>query len=76
MNAPTIILSTLGIIAAAGGMTAYFKSSAGKSNRELLESNVEAYKDSAKLKDQRIAYLEGQVYSKDLTIDKLSRKKK
>lgn len=75
MNLIGIILSILGIASVAGVVVAYFVASAGKANRELLESNIEAYKDAIDLKDKEINYLRGQVDSKDRTIDKLSSKK-
>lgn len=72
MELPSVILAILAIAAIAGLVTAYFKRSAGKESNSLLQSNIDAYKDAIKLKDERIAYLEGQVYSKDQTIQKLS----
>lgn len=75
MELPSLILTVLGIAAAAGAATAYFKRSAGKESNSLLMNNIEAYKDAIKLKDEQITYLKGQVYSKDQTIEKLSRKK-
>lgn len=74
MNLVPIILVILSVSAAIGALSAAY-SLKGRStgNRQLLESNIQAYKDNEKLKDQRIAYLEGQVYSKDETIQKLSR---
>ncbi len=75
MNLPSLILTILGIAAIAGVAWAYLRASAGKTNRELLESNIEAYKDAIVLKDQEIAYWKGQAYSKDRTIEKLSRTK-
>lgn len=71
MNYISVILSILGLVALAGTATAYFKRSAGMGTIELLRTNIEAYKDSEKLKDQRIAYLEGQLVIKDETIKRL-----
>lgn len=71
MELPSIILATLGIAAAAGVLTAYYRRSEGKETISLLETNITAYKDSEKLKDQRIAYLEGQLVTKDETIKRL-----
>lgn len=71
MNYATVILAVLGIAAAAGVLTAYYRRSEGKETERLLLVNVQAYKDSEKLKDQRIAYLEGQIYTKDETIKRL-----
>lgn len=72
MNIPTIILSILGIAASAGVLAAYYKRAGGLETIKLLQINIDAYKDAEKLKDERIKYLEGQVYSKDQTIIKLS----
>lgn len=71
MDLPALILAILGVIATLGGTAAYFKASAGESNRKLLESNISAYKDAEKLKDARIAYLEGQLIIKDETLKRL-----
>lgn len=75
MSLPTLILAILAVAAAAGGVTAYYKRSAGKETISLLQTNIQAYKDAEALKDQEIAYLKGQVYSKDKTIKKLSETK-
>lgn len=72
MELPSIILATLGIAAAAGVLTAYYRRSEGKETISLLETNITAYKDSEKLKDARIAYLQGQLVSKDETINNLN----
>lgn len=72
MNYPAIILAVLGIAAAAGVLTAYYRRSEGKETISLLETNITAYKDSEKLKDARIAYLQGQLVSKDETINNLN----
>lgn len=71
MNLPTLILAVLGIAAAAGGLTAWYKRSEGTGTIKLLETNISAYKDSERLKDQRIAYLEGQLVIKDETIKRI-----
>lgn len=72
MDYPTIILATLGIATAAGVLTAYYRRSEGKETISLLETNITAYKDSEKLKDARISYLQGQLVSKDETIYNLN----
>lgn len=72
MNLPTIILAILGIAAAAGVLTAYYRRSEGKETISLLETNIQAYKDSERLKDGRISYLQGQLVSKDETINNLN----
>lgn len=71
MDLPTIILAVLAVAVAAGGITAYYKRSAGEQTISLLQANIQAYKDAEKLKDQRIAYLEGQLVIKDETIKRL-----
>ncbi|CAB4152058.1 hypothetical protein UFOVP585_50 [uncultured Caudovirales phage] len=76
MNYVTILISILGLSAIAGSATVWFRASAGKANKELLESNIKAYQDAIGLKDREIAYLQGQVDSKDRTIAKLSEVKK
>lgn len=70
-NYPTLILVILAVAAAAGGIAAYFRRSAGLGTIKLLQTNIDAYKDSEKLKDARIAYLEGQLVVKDETIKRL-----
>lgn len=72
MEISEIVLVVLTILVALGGSTVIFKASSIKANRALLESNIKQYQIAEKLKDERIAYLEGQVYSKDQTIKKLS----
>lgn len=71
MNVASIILSVLGLISAAGIVTAYFARSRGKETIDLLQANINAFKDSEKLKDARIFYLEGQLTVKDETIKRL-----
>lgn len=71
MEFPTIILAVLGIIATLGGTVAYFARSRGTETIKLLQTNIAAYKDSEKLKDARIYYLEGQLTVKDETIKRL-----
>lgn len=71
MDLPAIILAILAITVAAGGTTAYFNRGRGKATIDLLQANIDAYKDSEKLKDARIVYLEGQLVIKDETIKRL-----
>lgn len=71
MDIPQVILAILAVVLAAGGITAYYKRSAGVESTRLLQINIEAYKDSEKLKDARIAYLEGQLVIKDETIKRI-----
>ncbi len=73
MNLPAIILAVLGIAAAAGGIAAYFSRSRGMGTIDLLQANIDAYKDAEKLKDAQITYLKGQIVAKDETIDNLNR---
>jgi hypothetical protein len=73
MSLPTVILAIIGIIGAAGGTTAYYSRSRGKGTIDLLQTNIEAYKDAEKLKDAQIVYLKGQLVAKDDTIANLNR---
>lgn len=72
MNSLSLILTILGIIGALGGLAAWFSRSRGSQLITLLEKNIQGYKDSETLKDQRIAYLEGQNSNKDETIKNLN----
>lgn len=74
MESSEIILAVLGVVAAAGGVAAYYTRGRGVGTIDLLQKNIDAYKDSEKLKDQRIAYLEGQLVIKDETIKRLIKK--
>lgn len=71
MSLYEIIAAILGVAGAAGGIAAYFSRSAGMNTIKLLQVNIDAYKDSEKLKDARIYYLEGQLTVKDETIKRL-----
>lgn len=73
MNIPEIVVAVLAVIVAAAGGSAYFKASAGKQTIQLLQTNIDAYKDAEKLKDGRIIYLEGIVVAKDETIKNLNK---
>jgi gas vesicle protein len=64
MDLPLTILTVTGVIIGAGATTAYFARGRGTETIKLLQNNIDAYKDSEKLKDQRIAYLEGQLVMK------------
>lgn len=75
MDLPTLITAIIGVAVAAGAVTAFYKRSEGQGTIDLLQTNIQAYKDAEKLKDQRIAYLEGQLVTKDETIKKLVSKK-
>jgi len=71
MITPEIILTVIAVIAATGGVAAYFKRSEGQSTITLLQTNIQAYKDSELLKDREIAYLHGQLVIKEKVIEKL-----
>lgn len=71
MDYSTVIVAVLGVAAAAGGIAAWFSRSRGTDTVKLLQANIDAYKDSEKLKDARIFYLEGQLVVKDETIKRL-----
>lgn len=74
MEVSEIIGVVIAVTVAAGAIAAYFKSSTGKSTISLLQANIAAYKDAEKLKDARIAYLEGQLVIKDETIKRILKK--
>lgn len=71
MNTLQIILAIIGLATSAGVMTVYYRRGGGNESIRLLQINVQAYKDSEVLKDQRIAYLEGQLVIKDEPIKRL-----
>ena len=72
MNSSNTILAILGIAAAISTVLAtIFSRSRGKNSLDLLQSNINAYKDAEKLKDARIVYLEGQLVIKDETIKRI-----
>lgn len=74
MGLPELIIAVLTVAAAIGTFSAaYFLRGRSTENRNLLESNIKAYKDAEILKDQEIAYWKGQAYGKDKTIEKLSK---
>lgn len=72
MELPQIILAIIAIAAGCGGIAAYFSRSRGTETIKLLQTNIDAYKDSEKLKDGRIAYLEGQLVNANETIKNLN----
>lgn len=76
MDIPEVILAIIGVVAAAGLVTAYYKRSEGAESIRLLQTNIQAYKDAEKLKDQRITFLEAQVYEKDQIIKRLTNETK
>lgn len=71
MELPTTIVSALTVVGALALLTAYYARGRGVGTIKLLETNIQAYKDAEKLKDQRIAYLEGQLTVKEETIKRL-----
>lgn len=74
MTLSELILAILALAVAGGTTAAYFWRSRGKETIELLQTNIQAYKDSEKLKDQKITYLEGQLVIKDETIKRILKK--
>lgn len=74
MDLPQIIIAVIGTVAAIGATIAYFARSRGSETIKLLQTNIDAYKDSEKLKDNRITYLEGQLTVKDETIKRILKK--
>lgn len=75
MTPTTIVLGIIGFAAAAGASAVFFKRGSGVETINLLKTNIGAYKEAIKLKDERITYLEGIVYSQGETIKKLSESK-
>lgn len=73
MQLPEIILAVIAVAVAAGGVTAYYKRSEGQETISLLQANNAALKESLSIKNQRITYLEAQVYEKDQVINKLAK---
>lgn len=69
MNYAAIILSVLGVLAAVGAGVAYFARSRGKETIDLLQTNIEAYKDAEKLKDAKILVLENRIMALNDVID-------
>lgn len=74
MDLPEVVLAVVAVITSLGGITAWFARSRGTDTISLLQTNINAYKDSEKLKDARIIYLEGQLVVKDETIKRLLKK--
>ena len=73
MDVTHIILASLAVLAAAGATTAYFARGRGTETIKLLQANIDAYKDSEKLKDARIVYLEGQIVGLNETVKNLNK---
>lgn len=71
MDVPSIVLTALGLVITAATAGVIGKRSAGLNTIKLLQINVQSYKDAEKLKDSRIAYLEGQLLIKDETIKRI-----
>lgn len=71
MDFPQIIIAVVTVAAVAGAATIGFKRAGNAESIRLLQINVGSFKDAAKLSDQRIAYLEGQLVIKDETIKRL-----
>lgn len=73
MDWPAYVLAILGIAAAVSTVvTTLFSRGRNKSTIDQLNTVIDAYKDSEKQKDQKIAYLQGQNYNKDMTIEGLN----
>lgn len=66
-----LALAILAAATVAGGATTWFARGRGTETIKLLQTNIDAYKDSERLKDARISYLEGQLITKDETIKRL-----
>lgn len=68
MNLLSFILGILGITAAAGGLSAYYKRGEGKETVELLKTQVQVFKDNEEVHLRQIAELKAIVDSRDKTI--------
>lgn len=68
-----ILLTLLGVAAAAGVVTAYYRRSEGKETIELLRANNDALKESLKIKRDRITYLQGALDEKDRLIARITK---
>jgi hypothetical protein len=71
MEIITAILAVISLATLAGAASIWFARGRGTETIKLLQINVDSYKDAEKLKDQKIAYLEGQLMIKDETIKRL-----
>jgi hypothetical protein len=71
MEVISLAIGILGVIGFLGAASIWFARGRGNETIRLLEINVKAYQESEKLKDQKIAYLEGQLVIKDETIKRI-----
>lgn len=76
MDISAIILAVIGVIAAAGGVTAYFARSRGSETIKLLQVQIQSYKDSEALTTAKILALQVQIQTKDDIITELLKKAK
>lgn len=65
MDLPTQVGAAIGIALLIGGAAVFFKKGGDKEASALDKNTIRAYRDSEIVKDKRIAYLEGQVNSRD-----------
>lgn len=72
MDISATILVLLSTITALGAIVAYFTRARGMSTIDLLQKNIDAYKDHLRLKDEEISYLRGQLDIKERIIERLS----
>ena len=73
MDIPATILVVIGVAAAAGLITAYYRRSEGQGTISLLEANNAALKEALALKDIKITALQAQLQTKDDIIERLVR---
>jgi len=73
MDLPATLLAIIGVAAAAGLITAYYKRSEGRETITLLEANNSALKEAIQLKDTKIVSLQAQLQTKDDVIERLVR---
>ena len=65
LTLPTAILAVLGLVAAGGAATAWWKRSEGMTTISLLKTNITSYEISEKQHLQRITELEATIAAKD-----------
>ena len=73
MGILTATLAILSLASLAGAASIWFARGRGSETIKLLQINIQTYKDAEKLKDQKIAYLEGQLTTANETIKNLNK---
>jgi hypothetical protein len=79
MNTPLILIEALGLLltvaAVAGGITAYYRKSAGSDALVIAQKTIALLNDENTLLTRKVNYLENQVTIKDETIERIIRGK-